>query len=181
MGREPGSGSIKKVIEMKNANNSRSGRGPDPLIIPKATRKHTDSDSRVRIQEFLWVPQIRKGPFSGSSWAATLLMKGYLSSRASGGSSVHHLPSHSRTMVLPCGSGTPQSHQNYLFSYHFYGNPLISYSLDGHPLQPGPWVLGVPPECLDAWLDHSMNWKTTLRFISDNCARDLRQNWANYL
>jgi hypothetical protein len=41
-----GSGSIKKkLIEMQNANNSGSGRGPDPRIIPKLMRMHLNPDS----------------------------------------------------------------------------------------------------------------------------------------
>jgi hypothetical protein len=63
---------------MQNANNSRSGRGPDLRIIPIAMRMHTDSDSRVRIQEFLCGPyRTALGPYgmvwspsSGSNWAA---------------------------------------------------------------------------------------------------------------
>ncbi len=48
----------KKLIEMQNANNSESGRGPYPRIIPKAMWMHTDSDSWGRFQEFLCRPQI---------------------------------------------------------------------------------------------------------------------------
>ncbi len=40
-----GSGSIKKLIEMQNATDSGSERGPDPQIIPNLMRLHVDPDS----------------------------------------------------------------------------------------------------------------------------------------
>jgi hypothetical protein len=46
---------------MQNANNSGSGRGPDPRIVPKLMPMHMDPDSWFRIQEFLCGPQIRIG------------------------------------------------------------------------------------------------------------------------
>ena len=40
-----GSGSVKKFIKTENANDSGSGRGPDPRIIPNYMRMHPDPDS----------------------------------------------------------------------------------------------------------------------------------------
>ncbi len=48
---------------------SGSGGGPDLRMGPKVIQMSPDLDSRVRIQEFLFGPQIR----IGSSWASNNL------------------------------------------------------------------------------------------------------------
>jgi hypothetical protein len=50
-----------KSIKTRNANIFGSGRDLDPRIGLKIMRMDPDSDSRIRIQEFLCGPQIRIG------------------------------------------------------------------------------------------------------------------------
>ncbi len=148
---------------MQNANNSGSWFGPDLRIIPIAMGMHMDSDSQVRIQEFLCGPQIRIGSVLYGTVPLLQIQLGCKHFLCKGTYHLGHLveAQDAISWVIPgpwyyrVGPEPPKPPE-LSFSYHFYGNPLNSYSLDGHPLQPGPWVWGVPPECLDAWLDFPM-------------------------
>ncbi len=137
---------------MQNANNSGSGRGTDPRSIPKVMRMQMDSDSWIWIQDFLCGPQIRIGSVtsSGSIWATNSSYVRVTIIRHLVGTRECRPLSHLKTMVIPCGSGTPQTTST-IFYYHLTVIPLNSYGMEGHPFQPGPWVWRAPPECLDAW------------------------------
>ncbi len=81
-----GSGSIKKLIEMQNATDSGSGRGPDLRIIPNLMRIHVDPDSRIfmRTPDLHQNRTIRYGPPPPDLIGLELLLcKGYSASKAS--------------------------------------------------------------------------------------------------
>ncbi len=73
-----GSGPIKKFIKTENANDSGSGRGPDPRIIPNYMRMQPDPDSLIRIREFLCGPQISIGSVPYGTDPLLRVRSGYL-------------------------------------------------------------------------------------------------------
>ncbi len=94
-------------------------------------------------------------PSSGSNWATNSSYERVPIIRHLVGTRECHPLSHLRTMVILCGSGTPQTTST-IFYYHFTVAPLNSYGMEGQPFQPGPCVWGASPECLDAWDRFSM-------------------------
>ena len=131
MWREPGSGSSdpdpsKKLIEMQNANNSGSGRGPDLRIIPKLMRMHMDPDSWIRIQEFLCGLQIRIGSVPNGtdpllriqSGFKLFMCKGNSASRASEWTREYYALCHLRSGPYHPGPVPPKLSNTILY-YHF--------------------------------------------------------------
>ncbi len=140
---------------------------PDMVWIRESYQKQCEC-IRIQIpesgfQEFLCWPQIRIGSVPYGTVPLLRIQVGCKHFLCKGTYHLGHLvearDAISRVIPGPwyyCVGPEPPKPPELCFSYHFYGNLLNSYSLDGHPLQPGPWVWGVPPECLDAWLDHWM-------------------------
>ncbi len=142
---------------MQNVNNSGSGRGPDPRIIPKLMRMHMDPDSWIRIQEFLCGPQIRIGSVPYGTDPLLRIQSGYKlflctgnsASRASEMDQGMLCPESFAVRTIPSRSGTSQTVNTILY-YHFM---VISWThtvwkgIHSNPAH----ELGLPSGCLDAW------------------------------
>ncbi len=139
--------------EMQNANNSGSGRGPDLRIVPKLMRMLVDPDSWIRIQEFLWGPQIRIGsvPYDTDplriQWGYKLFIcKGSLASRASEWTRECYALSPDHTIQV---RHLPNSEYHFLLPFLWWSPELIRYGRASIPTRP--MSLGLLSECLDAW------------------------------
>jgi hypothetical protein len=127
-----GSGSVKKFIKTENANDSRSGRGRDPRIVPNRMQMHLDPDSWIRIQEFFMrtpdshqVRTVRYGPPPPDmiGLEPLLYVRGtrHLDHPWEAGNA---MPC-SRTM--PSRSSKSQTRKYHVYHYHLTVNPPWTY------------------------------------------------------
>ncbi len=166
MGPEPGSGSSDPdpqiQIHQKNSSKWKMQIIPDPDVV-RIWESYQKQCECVRIQipesefkNFYANPRFASGPYctvrtpsSGSNWAANSFYVRVPIIRHLVGAWKYHLLSHLRTMVIPCGSGIPQTTRT-IFYYHF------THTLWKGIIPTRPMSLGGPQECLDAWDRFSM-------------------------
>ncbi len=129
---EPGSGlrsgSVKKnSSKQKNANDSGSGRGPDPGIVPNRMRMHLDPDSWIRIQKFFmqtsdshWVRTVRYEPPPPDLIGLEPLLYVRVTRHLDHLWGTGFAMPCSRTM--PSRSGKSQTRKHYVYHYHLTVN-----------------------------------------------------------